>query len=163
MKNFDLSITGDLFDESGKPAGDLALDLLEPAKYINWALIADHQPKAGDPTYRERLYSMEVTAEHVARSSAIVICRPWLKAAALGSNAGKLVAIGRAGIGYDKLDLQACTAADVVVFNSPYGLTHSTASAAMLRSLPSPNGFLGTIASSGPVAGINNRSPRAMI
>jgi phosphoglycerate dehydrogenase-like enzyme len=42
-----------------------------------------------------------------------------------------LMGIGRAGIGYDKIDLAACTANDVVVFNSPYGLTHSTASAAL--------------------------------
>ena len=35
--------------------------------------------------------------------------------------------IARAGIGYDKIDLAVCTANDVVVFNSPNGLTHSTA------------------------------------
>ncbi len=49
--------------------------------------------------------------------------------------AERLVAIGRAGIGYDKIDLGACTANDVVVFNSPHGLTRSTASAAMILML----------------------------
>ena len=40
--------------------------------------------------------------------------------------------IGRAGAGYDKIDLEACTANDVLVFNSPHSLVHSTASAALL-------------------------------
>ncbi len=132
MRPFQLSITGDLFDVSGQPVGDLALDVVKSADYLKWSLIPDHQPRKGDITYKERLYSMEITAGHVRSADGIVICRPWLKAAALGPNADRLVVIGRAGIGYDKLDLKACTAADVVVFNSPYGLTHSTASAAML-------------------------------
>jgi phosphoglycerate dehydrogenase-like enzyme len=75
---------------------------------------------------------MEIQPEHVASANGIVVCRPWVKASAFAKGGTNLVAIGRAGIGYDKIDLEACTANDVVVFNSPYGLTHSTASAAMI-------------------------------
>ena len=40
--------------------------------------------------------------------------------------------IGRAGVGTDKIDMQACTRNDVAVFNAPESLTHSTASAALV-------------------------------
>ena len=40
--------------------------------------------------------------------------------------------IGRAGAGIDKIDLAACTANDVAVFNAPDTLTHATASSAFL-------------------------------
>lgn len=70
-----------------------------------------------------------ITPAHVASANGIVVCRPWLKAAAFANGADKLLAIGRVGIGYDKIDLPACTANDVVTFNSPHGRTHSTASA----------------------------------
>ncbi len=39
--------------------------------------------------------------------------------------------LARAGAGYDKIDVAACTENDVVVFNAPDTLTHSTASAAL--------------------------------
>lgn len=135
MSDFELLISGDFSDTSGCPVGDIALDLLDPAPNIHWKFIADHQPQANDPHYQDRLYSLEVTPEHVATADGIIICRPWVKPSAFVSGASRLVAIGRAGIGYDKIDLGACTANDVVVFNSPDGLTRSTASAAMILML----------------------------
>ena len=39
--------------------------------------------------------------------------------------------LARAGAGVDKIDIAACTANDVAVFNTPDTLTHSTASAAL--------------------------------
>jgi phosphoglycerate dehydrogenase-like enzyme len=132
LRKFDLFISGDMAKPSGEPVGGLAFDVFSSAPYFSWAFLADQMPKADDPTYRERLYSMEVTAEHVGRADGIVITRPWVKASAFSRGADRLVAIGRAGIGYDKIDLPACTAADVVVYNAPDGLTHGTASAAMI-------------------------------
>lgn len=132
MKPFHIAISGDLADAEGKPGSDLVLDLLEPADRFQWEFIREQQPRENDPSYQERLYEMEVTAATVAQSEGVIVCRPWVKASAFARGAERLVAIGRAGIGYDKIDLDACTEADVVVFNSPHGLTHSTASAAML-------------------------------
>jgi phosphoglycerate dehydrogenase-like enzyme len=60
----------------------------------------------------------------------LIICRPWVKASASSRGAANLVAIGRGGAGYDKIDLEGCTANDVLLFNSPDTLVHSTASAA---------------------------------
>jgi phosphoglycerate dehydrogenase-like enzyme len=131
MREFMLNFTGDYCDTTGKPVSDLAWDLLDQAPQIRCGFLTDQQPIAGDSTYQDLLYSMQITPAHVASSNGIVICRPWVKESAFSRGAGNLVGIGRAGIGYDKIDLTACTANDVVVFNSPFGLTHSTASAAM--------------------------------
>lgn len=131
-RTFDLRLTGDFLDTDGRAVGDLGLDLLAPAAHVKYAFLEDQRPQAGDPNYQDRLYSLETTPEHVAMADGLIILRPWVKAAAFSAGADKLVAIGRAGIGYDKIDLAACTENNVVVFNSPHGLTHSTASAAML-------------------------------
>jgi phosphoglycerate dehydrogenase-like enzyme len=135
MRTFNLMFTGDFFDAEGKPILDLALDLLTRAPHIQWGFIEDQKPRRNDPAYYDNLYSMEIAPDHVAMCNGIIVCRPWLKASAFAAGANNLVAVGRAGIGHDKLDLSACTAHDVVVFNSPDGLTRSTASAALLLML----------------------------
>ena len=130
MSDFVLKFTGDLSDTTGKPTSDLASDLLVKAPHVHYSFLEDQQPRSDDPTYQDHLYSMEIQPHHVAEANGIIICRPWVKSSAFADGATNLVAIGRAGIGYDKIDLHACTSNDVVVFNSPHGLTHSTASAA---------------------------------
>ena len=135
MRTFNLMFTGDFFDAEGKAIVDLALDRLASAPYVQWGFIEDQKPPRNDPTYYDNLYSMEITPDQIATCNGIVVCRPWLKASAFAAGANNLVAVGRAGIGYDKLDLLACTAHDVIVFNSPDGLTHSTASAALVLML----------------------------
>jgi phosphoglycerate dehydrogenase-like enzyme len=60
------------------------------------------------------------------------VLRPWIRAEAFAEGAEDLVVIGRCGAGYDKIDIDACTANDVLVFNAPLALNHSTASSALL-------------------------------
>lgn len=131
MRTFALQFTGDLCDEAGHATSDLAWDLLAGSPHIRCGFLEDQRPRPGDAAYQDRLYSMEIQPHHIAAANGIVICRPWVRPAAFAGGAANLVAMGRAGIGYDKIDLPACTANDVVVFNSPYGLTHTTASAAL--------------------------------
>jgi phosphoglycerate dehydrogenase-like enzyme len=131
MRTFDLKFTGDLSTIDGQFTHDVGLDLLQPAPFIRCGFLEDQQPRANDRSYQERLYTMEIKPHHVASANTLVICRPFVKAGAFAQGAANLVAIARAGIGYDKIDLAACTANDVVVFNTPHGMTHSTASAAM--------------------------------
>jgi phosphoglycerate dehydrogenase-like enzyme len=132
MAHFELLLSGDFLDADGQTFGDLALDLLAGPPPIRHAFIESQRPKSGDASYQDRLYNMQIEPDDVAAADAIVICRPWVKPTAFAKGASRLVCIGRAGIGYDKIDLAACTAHDVIVFNSPYGLTHSTASAALI-------------------------------
>ena len=133
MVPFEVRYTGDYLDEEGRLAvPDIAVDLYSPYPFIRHSFLTDLSPPPGDRAYWDRLYSLEITPEHVRDADAIVIFRPWIKASAFRRGADRLVAFGRAGAGIDKIDLDACTANDVVVFNAPDTLTHATASSAFL-------------------------------
>ena len=69
---------------------------------------------------------------HIAGANGLVIIRPYVRASTFAHGADDLVVIGRAGVGTDKIDMNACTQNDVAVFNAPESLTHSTASAALV-------------------------------
>lgn len=135
MRPFRVSYTGDYLNEAGDPViADLAFDL-----YAGTAVTTDflrrQSPQPGDAAYWRNLYSLEVTPADVRGTEGIVIFRPWVKAGSFMQGADDLVVIGRAGAGYDKIDLAACTAADVAVFNAPDTLTHATASSAFVLML----------------------------
>jgi phosphoglycerate dehydrogenase-like enzyme len=131
MPAFKLFFTGDYLDEAGAVKyGDIGLDDLSKSGYVETGFLLDQKPSPGDSTYWDRLYSLAIKPEHVAQANGIVIFRPWVKASAFANGADNLVVLARAGAGYDKIDISACTANDVVLFNAPDTLTHSTASAA---------------------------------
>lgn len=133
MADFEVFYTGDYLTETGKiGVGDIALDLYRPHGFIRQDFLRDQAPQPGDKTYWDRLYSLEIEPYHVARANGIVIFRPWVKAGAFARGSDRLVVIGRAGAGTDKIDMAACTAADVAVFNAPDTLTHATASSAFV-------------------------------
>ena len=133
MRSFNVLYTGDYLDATGKPVfADLALDLYEPAPWVRVDFLRDQAPIPGDNGYWDRLYSLEVGPHHVGAANAIVIFRPWVQSTAFAQGADELTVIGRAGAGYDKIDLAACTENDVAVFNAPDTLTHATAAAAFL-------------------------------
>jgi phosphoglycerate dehydrogenase-like enzyme len=112
--------------------GDAGLPLLEGIPFIEYHFLHEQAPRRDDPTYWERFYRLEVTAEQIADVDGLIVLRPWVNRSALARGAGNLVVIGRSGAGYDKLDVDACTAHDVALFNVPMGLDHATASAALL-------------------------------
>lgn len=130
---FKVLYTGDCFDPNGRISREsLGLDLVDNVPYIQTGFLEDQKPDPKDPTYWDRLYCLEIMPHHVAEANGLVVCRPWVKTSAFSCGAESLVVIGRAGAGYDKIDLEACTASDVAVFNSPDTLVHTTASAALL-------------------------------
>ena len=133
MRTFRLAITGDYCDALGKSAyGDIGFDLIETCPFIEHHYIADHMPKADDPTYWDRLYSMEVMPAHLRDVDGLVVLRPYVRASAFAEGVDDLTVIGRAGAGYDKIDVQACTDNAVLLFNLPNVLNHSTASTALM-------------------------------
>ena len=133
MRTFNILLTGDYLGENGQVAsGDIGLDVLDNVPHVRAGFLLDQKPDSNDPTYWDRLYSLEIKPHHIAEANGLVVLRPWVKASAFSAGADNLVVIGRAGAGYDKIDLEACTANDVAVFYSPDTLTHSTASAALL-------------------------------
>jgi phosphoglycerate dehydrogenase-like enzyme len=133
MKIFNAIYSGDFLDATGKPAaGYYGEDLLRQAPHLRHEFIMDQSPVKLGAAYGEKLYSMQMEPHHVAQADGIVLIRPYVRRSAFAQGAERLVVIGRAGVGTDKIDLAACTENDVAVFNAPHSLTHSTASAAML-------------------------------
>ena len=100
--NFQLKLTADFFDAAGKPKyQDIGLSVLEAAPHIRHAAFAAHLP--------------EITPEQLAGANGVIVLTPKVTAKSV-SQAQDLLAVGRFGVGYDSVDVAACTAADVAVF-----------------------------------------------
>lgn len=133
MRTFRIGYTGDFLNEQGQPAhGDVGVKAFDAIPYIQHHFIKELAPTPNDPTYYDRLYSLEVKSEYIAELDGLIVLRPWIKAEAFANGAENLTMIGRYGVGYDKIDIAALTANNVAMFNAPDGLTHSTASSAFL-------------------------------
>jgi phosphoglycerate dehydrogenase-like enzyme len=133
LRIFRVALTGDFLNDSGALAyGDAGLSRLAAAPYVLHHFLADLAPRPGDPGFWSRLYSLEIRAQHIQDVDGLIVLRPWVKRSAFADGAERLVVIGRSGAGYDKIDLAACTEHGVAVFNAPFALNHSTASAALL-------------------------------
>ncbi|MCC7450135.1 MAG: dehydrogenase [Anaerolineae bacterium] len=132
MQTFRIAFTGDLLNEDGVPTGDVGLGLLADVPYVKYYFLTELAPSRDDPTYWDRFYSLEITPAHIANVHGLFVVRPWLKRSAFADGAANLTAIGRSGAGYDKIDVQACTDNDVLLFNAPDALAHSTATSALM-------------------------------
>src|SRR5258707_379417 len=133
MQTFKLALTGDILDIDGKlDPRTIGLESLNALSYVQYHYLRDLGPSRDDPGYWNRFYSLWITPQQIADAHGIYVVRPWIKPSAFANGADNLTVIGRAGAGYDKIDVQACTDNDVLLFNAPDALTHSTASAALL-------------------------------
>src|SRR5260221_13396750 len=136
MYIFQLGLTGDMLDIDGTlDSHRIGLDTLESAPYIHYHFLRDLGPQRDDPDYWNRFYSLLITPEHIANVHGLYVVRPWIKASSFADGTRNLTVIGRAGAGYDKIDVEACTDNDVALFNAPDALTHATASSALLLML----------------------------
>ena len=80
MRVFRVALTGDFLDESGAVAyGDIGLDRLESRPDVRWHFVTDLAPKADDPASWSRLYTLEVTSDHIRDVDGLVVLRPWVK------------------------------------------------------------------------------------
>lgn len=135
VPTFRLGYTGDYLDENGRVAyGDIGLAELE-GHDVSTRFVRELAPAPGDASYWSRLYSLKVEPGHLRGLDGLVVLRPWVTRDTFAEGAGELVVMGRAGAGYDKVDLEACTEHGVAVFNAPHALDHPTASAALLLML----------------------------
>lgn len=98
---FQVALTGDFFGPDGQPRyRDLGLDELESCHGVRCVPFSEHRP--------------EIDPEQLDASHAVIVLTPRVTAHSV-SRASNLLAVSRFGVGYDTVDVAACTEADVAV------------------------------------------------
>jgi phosphoglycerate dehydrogenase-like enzyme len=120
-QTFRVGLTRDLGKPDGSPAfGDIGLDLLDAAPGVSWEFI--EAGRAG--------YQPELSAEQVRDYDAILVLKPKVTAATV-EGADRLAIVARFGVGYDSVDVEACTANGVLLTITPDGVRRPVATAVM--------------------------------
>ena len=98
---FRVALTGDFNDSTGTPKySDIGLSLFKST------CVATHSfPR----------HEAELAADQLAGANGVIVLTPRVTATSL-TRSEDLLAIGRFGVGYDTVDVHACTAADVLLF-----------------------------------------------
>jgi len=111
---FCVALTGDFTDADGRPKyRDTGLDVLDGTG-IELRRIAEHRPELG--------------ADQLAGMNGVIVLTPKVTAASL-SQSTDLLAVARFGVGYDSVDVVACTAADVLLLIAAGAVDRSVAEA----------------------------------
>jgi phosphoglycerate dehydrogenase-like enzyme len=114
-RRFRVALTGDFFGADGTPKyRDLGLGVFEPHPQITGQPFADHR--------------REIDPDQIGDAQGVIVLTPAVTARSV-SRANDLLAIGRFGVGYDAVDVKACTEADVVVFITVGAVDRSVAEA----------------------------------
>src|SRR5689334_12780691 len=99
---FDVALTGDFYDAAGQPKyADLGLGVFDGHPHVRVQPFKEHRKVIG-PDQLQGVNGIIVLTPAVTRESV--------------ANADDLLAVGRFGVGYDAVDVKACTDADVVAF-----------------------------------------------
>jgi len=113
-RNFRVALTGDFNDSSGKPRyRDIGTSILEGAG-IEIRPFAEHRA--------------DVAPDQLSGVNGVIVLTPRVTAASL-AKCSELLAIGRFGVGFDSVDVPACTAADVLLFIAAGAVDRSVAEA----------------------------------
>ncbi len=112
---FRVDLTADFYDGQGQlKYADVGLDRLAAVSQIEVGRFTEHRP--------------EIAPEQLAGTQGVVVLTPRVTARSL-SAAHDLLVIARFGVGYDSVDVTACTAADVVLCITAGAVDHSVAEA----------------------------------
>jgi phosphoglycerate dehydrogenase-like enzyme len=99
---FHVKLTGDFYDASGRGKyADIGLSVFDKAPHVSVGRFEAHRPEIGP--------------DQLEGVNGVIVLTPRVGAASV-SRAADLLAVGRFGVGYDSVDVAACTAADVAVF-----------------------------------------------
>ncbi len=114
---FRVGLTRDFLKPDGTLVfGDLGLDLLEHASGVKWEFLAEDRPV---------LHSGQVQPY-----DALLLLAPRLTTESL-AHADSLAIVARLGVGYDSVDIEACTRNGTAVTITPDGVRRPVAAAAM--------------------------------
>jgi phosphoglycerate dehydrogenase-like enzyme len=110
---FQIGLTADFLDPDGNLTyQDIGLHLIDEADGVERAFFDVHKP--------------EIQSSQVAGFDAVLALTPLVTAATL-KESDRLTHIGRFGVGYDSVDVDACTEADVVLTITAGGVNYSVA------------------------------------
>jgi D-3-phosphoglycerate dehydrogenase len=113
--SFSVGITRDTLRADGSSIFDpRALQMFDEAK-LQWEFIADDVK--------------ELTAAHGARYDALCVLNPKVPAAVVSGPDKRITIVARMGVGYDSVDVKACTENGVIVTNTPDGVRRPVATA----------------------------------
>ena len=111
--NFRVGITRDTLRSDGTSIFDKsALQILEAAQ-LPWEFLPDNVK--------------ELTAAHGATYDALCVLNPKVPAAVVAGPGQRVKIVARMGVGYDAVDVKACTENGVVVTNTPDGVRRPVA------------------------------------
>ena len=111
-----VGLTRDFLREDGTLAFDIGLDVLEGHPEVTWEYLPKNTP--------------ELQSEDVRNYDALLVLAPRVTAQTL-EGADRLVIVARFGVGYDSVDVAACTRRGVVVTITPDGVRRPVAVSAM--------------------------------
>jgi phosphoglycerate dehydrogenase-like enzyme len=101
LKQFNVFQTADFFSPAGEPKfADLGLSVFDGHPNIKLQPFKEHRPQIG--------------ADQLAGANGVIVLTPQVTKQTVAA-ADDLLAIGRFGVGYDNVDVAACTAADVLL------------------------------------------------
>jgi phosphoglycerate dehydrogenase-like enzyme len=113
-RGFRVHLSGDFYDAGQLRYADIGLDRLTSVPGIEVGCIDPHRP--------------EIAPEQLAGVNGVLVLSPRVTAGTL-SAADDLLAVARFGVGYDSVDVPACTAADVVLCIAAGAVDYSVAEA----------------------------------
>ena len=115
---FRVGITRDTLRADGTSMFDRrALEILAGQRY-EWEFLADAVN--------------ELTSAHAATYDALCVLNPRVTAATLAGADRRLQIVARMGVGYDSIDVPACTASGVMLTNTPDGVRRPVATSIVL-------------------------------
>jgi len=111
---FKIALTRDFLNDDGSMVFDpAALDLLKADELVDWEIL---------PTYGDA-----ISADLAARYDGLVVLKPRVSAATLARPDRRLKIVARFGVGYDTIDVEACTRAGVLLTITPDGVRRPVA------------------------------------
>jgi phosphoglycerate dehydrogenase-like enzyme len=114
-RRFRVALTGDFFAADGSTKyPDIGLSVFEGQGQLEWVKFGEHRAAIG--------------ADQLDGANGVIVLTPTVTAQTV-SESRDLLAIGRFGVGYDAVDVSACTEADVLVFITAGAVDRSVAEA----------------------------------
>jgi phosphoglycerate dehydrogenase-like enzyme len=118
MNPFRIGFSADFCDQQGQPVfPDIGLSLLDGVPRITHEFVVE---------YRD-----EYSAQQLSDYDVLISLKPKVTAQSL-AGISRLCAIGRCGVGYDNVDLEACTEHGIAVFITPGGVVRPVAESIVL-------------------------------